>query len=423
MQATLAERPTRSAPDGAEPRDGPAAGWRGWVRTGQGGPVVGRTPPFWPLVLTCGFVELLSWAALYYAVPLLIDPAARDTGWSLAAMTAAYSGSLVLSALVSPRVGRLIDRQGPRRLVTIGAVLGALGLAGVALAPHPVVAVLAMALVGLGQAATLYPPVFAALTIWHGERSVVALTVVSLFGGASSAVLAPVLAPVAEAVGWREALLGVAVSYVVLTAPLAWWGLAVPWTGHTGTAPGHDVRGIVRSRRFRALQLTMLIAGTALFGVTLNLVPLARELGHSYATAAMAFGLVGAGQVLGRLAYLPLARIGDARQRTTTLVIAAALVMAALAVAPGTAGLVVAALLAGAVRGAHTLTTTLGIADRWGRTAFGELNGAFQRPVALGIAVAPFAGALLAGTLDSFRAAALVAAALTLVAVVSARAS
>ena len=385
--------------------------------------MVDRSPPFWPSVLTCGFIELFSWAALYYAVPVLMDVAARDTGWSLTTMAAAYSGSLVLAALVSRHVGRLVDRHGPRRLVTLGALVGGAGLAVVAAAEHPVVALAGMALVGLGQAATLYPPVFAALTIWHGKRAAAALTVVSLFGGASSALLAPVLAPVAEAVGWRVALLGVAVGYVLLAAPLGWWGLTAPWTPHTEVPPGHDVGGIVGSRRFRAAQVSLLLVGTALYAVTLNLVPLARELGHSYATAAVAFGLVGAGQVVGRLAYLPLARIGDPRQRTVALVAAAAVAVTCLALTPGTAGLMVAALLAGAVRGAHTLTTTLGVADRWGRATFGELSGAFQRPVALGIAVAPFAGALLASGVGGFRPAALAFAAIALVGMFTARAS
>lgn len=385
--------------------------------------MVRRSPPFWSTVLTCGFVELFSWAALYYAVPVLMDLAARDTGWSLAAMTAGYSGSLVLSALVSPYVGILVDRYGPRRLVTVGALVGTLGLVGVALAAHPALAVLAMLLVGLGQAATLYPPVFAALIIWHGERAPSALTVVSLFGGASSALLAPVLAPVAEAVGWREALVGVAIGYAVVTAPLAWWGLRAPWTGHAEAPRRHDVRQVVRTRRFRAAQASMLLAGSGVFAVTLNLVPLARELGHTYATAALAFGLVGAGQVVGRLAYLPLARLGDARQRTTALVVGAALVVAGLAFAPGTVGLMLAALLAGAVRGTHTLMTTLGVADRWGRADFGQLSGAFQRPVGLGIAAAPFLGALLASALGGFRAAALAFAVLALAGVITAQAS
>lgn len=383
-----------------------------------------RSPPFRSVVLACGFVELFSWAALYYAVPVLMDLAARDTGWSLTGMTAAYSGSLVLAAVVSAHVGRIVDRAGPRRLVALGALVGATGLVAVAAAPHPAVAAAAMIFVGLGQAATLYPPVFAALVIWYGDRAAAALTVVSLFGGASSALLAPVLAPVAQVVGWRDALVGVAVGYVVLTVPLAWWGLAGPWTAHRHRPPGgHDLRPIVRSGQFRAAQASMLLAGIALYAVTLNLVPLARELGHSYATAALAFGLVGAGQIVGRIAYLPLARIGDARQRTSVLALSAGLVVTCLALAPGTAGLMLAALVAGAVRGAHTLTTTLGVADRWGRAAFGELSGAFQRPVALGIAVSPFAGALLAGAVGGFRAAALALAALAALAVLTARAS
>lgn len=385
--------------------------------------VNGCSPPFWPLVLTCGSVELFSWAALYYAVPVLLDLAARDTGWSLAGMTAGYSGSLVVSALLSPHVGAVVDRHGPRHLVTVGALVGAAGLAVVAVAPQPALAVLGMVLLGLGQATTLYPPVFAALTIWHGERAAAALTVVSMFGGASSAVLAPVLAPVASAVGWRESLVAVAIGYALVTAPLAWWGLMAPWTGSAETRPGHDVSGIVRSRRFRAAQVSMVLVGTALYSVTLNLVPLARELGHSYGTAALAFGLVGAGQVVGRLAYLPLARLGDAAQRMSALVIAAALALAALAIAPGTVGLMVGAMLAGAVRGAHTLTTTLGVADRWGRAAFGQLSGAFQRPVGLGTAAAPFAGALLASAIGGFQVAALTFAALTLVGVFTARIS
>jgi MFS family permease len=180
---------------------------------------------------------------------------------------------------------------------------------------------------------------------------------------------------------------------------------------------------IVRSRRFRAAQLSLLLAGVALFAVTLNLVPLARELGHSYGTAAVAFGLVGVGQIVGRLLYLPLGRIGDPTRRTMVLVAAAATVVAGLAVAPGIAGLIVAAMLAGAVRGMHTLNVTLGVADRWGRVAFGELSGRFHRPVGLAIALAPFAGALLAGALGGFQAAALALAVVTIAGVVIARAS
>lgn len=371
----------------------------------------------------CGLIELLSWGALFYAVPLVMDPAARETGWSLTTLTAGYSGALVVAALLSPWAGRVVDRRGPRELVTGGVVVGALGLALAATAEHPLTGWAAMGLLGLGQAATLYPPVFAALTIWFGHRAPGAVMVVSLFGGASSAVLAPALAPLVDARGWREALLWVAVVYVAITAALAWIGLRAPWRPPEHGSAHRDVGDIVRSRRFRAAQVSLLLAGVAVYAVTLNLVPLARELGHSYGVAALAFGLVGAGQIVGRLLYLPLGRLGAPAQRTMALVAAVAAAVALVAVAPGIAGLVVAAVLAGAVRGMHTLMVTLGVADRWGRVAFGELSGRFHRPIGLAIAVSPFVGASLAASLGGFQVAALALAAITVAGVFLARAS
>ena len=383
-----------------------------------------QTPPAGRrLVLVCGLVELLSWAALYYAVPLVMDPAARDTGWSLTVLTAGYSGALVVAALLSPWAGRVVDRRGPRDLVTGGVVVGGAGLALAATAGHPLVGAGAMTLLGLGQAATLYPPVFAALTIWFGERAAGAVMVVSLFGGASSAVLAPAMAPLVDAAGWREALQWVAAAYVTVAGPLAWLGLREPWRPVEHGSNRRDVGAVVRSRRFRAAQVSLLLAGVAVYSVTLNLVPLGRELGHSYGMAALAFGLVGVGQIAGRLLYLPLSRLGGPALRTMTLVAAVAAAVAGVAVAPGVAGLMIAAMLAGAVRGMHTLMVTLGVADRWGREAFGELSGRFHRPIGLGIAVSPFVGASLAAAAGGFQVAALVLAAITVAGVFVARAS
>lgn len=361
------------------------------------------------LVLTCGGIELLSWGCLYYAVPVVHDRMTATEGWSPVVLTLTYSSSLAVAALLSPRVGRLVDGHGLRDLVTVGAVAGAAGLLLVAAAPSPAVVALGMLVVGVGQAATLYPPVFAALTTRLGARSAAALTVVSLFGGISSTVVAPVLAPLAEGNGWRPALAGTACVYLLLMLPLARHGLRDPWRPAPGsTSSRRRVRRIVTSRRFRALQAAVLLGGLGLYGATLNLIPLARESGHDYAFAAVAFGLVGAGQVAGRLLYLPLAGRGGPRARVAAQVGASVLVLVVLAaVSRSAAALVAVALAAGAVRGLHTLVATIGISDRWGARDFGSLSGHFNRPVALAIAVAPFAGAGLASVTGSYAAAVL----------------
>ena len=58
------------------------------------------------LVVLC-LTQITSWGVLYYAFPVMAPTIAADTGWSVPTATAAFSGGLVVSALVGIPVGRL----------------------------------------------------------------------------------------------------------------------------------------------------------------------------------------------------------------------------------------------------------------------------------------------------------------------------
>ena len=60
----------------------------------------------------------------------------RDTGWSEAWVIGGLSLGLLISGLVSPRVGRLIERFGGRPVLAASAVLLAIGLLVLAFAPN-----------------------------------------------------------------------------------------------------------------------------------------------------------------------------------------------------------------------------------------------------------------------------------------------
>ncbi|MBT2596430.1 MFS transporter [Arthrobacter sp. ISL-72] len=79
--------------------------------------------------------QTTSWGLLYYSLPVSIRPITDDTGWSDTAITAAFSAGLIVSALAGIRVGRILDRHGPRLVMTAGAVLGTAALVLVGTAP------------------------------------------------------------------------------------------------------------------------------------------------------------------------------------------------------------------------------------------------------------------------------------------------
>ena len=76
-----------------------------------------NTPALRRLVFGLGITQLVSWATLIYSIAVLGAPMAADLGVSDTAVSGAFSVSLAVSGFAAPRVGRLIDRVGGRRVL------------------------------------------------------------------------------------------------------------------------------------------------------------------------------------------------------------------------------------------------------------------------------------------------------------------
>ncbi|WP_318209392.1 MULTISPECIES: MFS transporter [unclassified Streptomyces] len=346
--------------------------------------------------------QITSWGIVYYAFPVLNPQITADSGWSTGATTAAFSFALVVSGLAGIRVGRIIDRRGPRTVMTAGSVAGVLSLVIVALAPNLPVFFAGWLLGGFAMAATFYQPAFAALTRWWAPDHVRALTIVTLAGGLASTVFAPLTAALATHLSWRETYLVLAAILAAVTIPAHAIALKAPWPPAPSSSAGTDASPgtVARSRPFLLLAVAFTLSAFAMYAVVVTLVPLLLERGYTTSQAAWALGLGGAGQTFGRALYAPLARHTGTTVRTATLIALGALTTAALAVTPGPYGLViVVSVAAGMVRGNLTLLQATAITDRWGSRHYGRLSGILTAPVMTASALAPFAAALLAGPL------------------------
>ncbi|GAB2831440.1 MFS transporter [Lentzea nigeriaca] len=353
------------------------------------------------LIVLC-ITEIISWGVLYYAFPVLLPTISTRTGWSFAAITAGFSASQIVAGLVGVPVGRLLDRHGPRLIMTIGSVLAVLALLALATARSLVWFSAAWLLAGVAMAGVFYAPAFAALTRWYGARRVAALTAVTLIGGLASTVFAPLTAVLNDHLDWRGTYVVLAGFLAATTVPLHLWGLRLPWpaieheTAHTPSV-------VARSRPLLVLVVAMSLAAFSVYAVVINLVPLLTERGMTTSAAAVALGLGGVGQVLGRLGYARLSARTSVRARTLMILVASAVVTILLGVVPGPALLLIAgSVLAGVTRGIFTLVQATAITDRWGSVHYGQLNGLLTAPVMLTAAVAPWAGSALAAVLGGY---------------------
>jgi MFS family permease len=281
------------------------------------------------------------------------------------------------------------------------------------------------------MAGTLYPPAFAALTHWAGDRRVRALTTLTLVAGLASTVFAPLAAGLEDWLGWRQAYLVLLAVLALITIPLHWWGLDRPWhpaepppppdsaLTEGGPSSGRPtyLSSVARSTPFVLLTAANALTSLAVFAVVVNLVPMLLEQGLTRNLAAIALGLGGVGQVIGRLGYARFEAATTVTVRTVSVLVAVALATAALALAPAAATLLIAlGMVLGLARGIYTLVQATAVTDRWGPAGYGTLNGLLTAPALVASASAPFVGAALAHLLGSYSAAFLVLAGVAAVA-------
>lgn len=356
------------------------------------------------VLITLCLTEITSWGILYYAFPVLSVSIATDTGWSPSAIAGAFSLSQLAAALTGIPVGRVLDRVGPRAVMTGGSVLAAPALIMVALAPNAPVFYLGWLAAGVAMGAVLYPPAFAALTRWYGTGHVKALMILTLAGGLASTVFAPVTAELARHTDWRAAYLVLAAVLAIVTVPGHAFGLAGPWppAPAPATAVEADHRGIVRSPAFLALIISLSLGAFAAVAAVFNLVPLLIERGFSPAFAAVTLGLGGVGQVLGRIGYLPLVTHTGTRTRIVGTFAATAVATALLGGATTAFALITVSMGAGLIRGIMTLVKATAVTDRWGATHYGRLTGLMWAPIVIVTALAPWAGTVLATWTGSY---------------------
>lgn len=270
----------------------------------------GKIGQFAVLITALGIAQIVSWGTLFYAIAVLGPAIRKDLGVSDVFLFGAFTAGLVVSGVLSPRVGRLIDRRGGRFTLSVGSIIAATAMIVLAFSSNALELGAGWVLSGVAIAFCLYDPAFATLSQHTGARYRQAVTVLTLFGGFASTIFWLLSYTFMQAWGWRGAFAIFAAIHLLVCLPLHLYAIPrrlgshrpVRSAGATGPSPGLGTP--------RLAWLTIGLAlGTFVYSVVaVHIIDLLTAAGLTSGQAVSISLLVGPMQVLGRIVELGFGR-------------------------------------------------------------------------------------------------------------------
>jgi MFS family permease len=352
-----------------------------------------------PLILALGTTQTLAWASSYYLPAILADPIARDLGVSSNWIFAAFSASLVISALLGPRIGRQIDLVGGRSVLSISNLTLAAGLALLGFAYSIPMLIVAWLLLGIGMALGLYDAAFAALGRIYGDAARRSITGITLIAGFASTVGWPLTAWGLQNIGWRDTCFAWALAHIVIGLPLNFFMLPAV-KGAKAAVAASTKPHIPIDRTMILLAFTFAAAWTVTGAMAAHLPRILEAAGATALQAVAAGALIGPAQVAARVVEASLLTryhpLFSTKLACVTHPIGAVIVLLG-----GGAAASVFAIFHGAGNGVLTIARgTLPLAI-FGPQNYGYRLGIIGAPARMAQAAAPLAFGLLIDTMGS----------------------
>ncbi len=260
-------------------------------------------------VLACGAAIVTLSMGIRHGFGLWLQPITQDMAWTRQSFALALAVQNLSWGVIGIFAGMVADRFGAFRVLVGGAVLYALGLAGMALAPTTVLfALTAGVLIGAAQAGTTYAVIYGVLGRQIApERRSWAMGVAAAAGSFGQFLMVPLEGFLITTLGWQQALLALSL-LVLLVVPLA-WGLREPGFRAGGGAPlphNQTVRQALaealRYRSFLLLTAGYFVCGFQVVFIGVHLPSYLKDHGLSPQVASYALALIGLFNVLGTYA-------------------------------------------------------------------------------------------------------------------------
>jgi MFS family permease len=274
------------------------------------------------VVLAATFVAIAAAAGIRGSFGVYVKPLEADFGWDRAAISGVAALSLLCFGAAQPIIGRLIDRYGPRGVLT-GSLL-ALGISVLATASVQELWQLYLTygiVVSLAAGGPSMATVSAVAARWFEARRGLVIGLAMSGVSVGQVMLIPLAMWLTASFGWRAGYAALGAIVCVVALPVVWLFVrsdpasmgSLPFGARPDKARGAaatlaaersvGVLGAVRTLPFWLLAGSYFVCGYSTSGlVDTHVVPYAIEHGVPNMAAASALGLMGAVNTLGAIA-------------------------------------------------------------------------------------------------------------------------
>jgi MFS family permease len=363
----------------------------------------------WVIVAAGGLLGCVAIGGMF-SLPVLLQPIARDTGWSVTGISSAMTIGFLAMAFASMIWGTLSDRVGPRPVVLTGSIVIAASLALASRATSLIEFQLLFGLLVGAATAAIFAPLMACVTGWFDTHRGLAVSLVSAGMGMAPLTMSPLVAWLVSLYDWRTSMQIVAAVVAAIMIPASLLvrrapSLAAgnPAAMEAGAAqPEMSLAQALRSPQFVILLATNFFCCATHSGPIIHTVSYALSCGIPLIAAVSIYSVEGLAGLFGRIGFGLLGdRFGAKRVLVLGLLVQAFGALAYVFVRDLAGFYAVAVLFGFIYAGVMPLYAVLA-RENFPLKMMGTVIGGTAMAGSLGMATGPIAGGLIYDTFASY---------------------
>lgn len=167
-----------------------------------------------------GIAQILLWGGSFFLLSILGKPMMQSTGWSHGFIYGCLSFSILISGLISPRVGSIINKSDKNYLLLFSGLVMGLGLMLLSVSYHKLPFIFAWIVIGIGMGLGLYDALFGSLGKKYGSLASKSIVQITLVSGFTTSVIWPLLAFMNEQWEWRSSVQIYGLLLILIVSPI-----------------------------------------------------------------------------------------------------------------------------------------------------------------------------------------------------------